>query len=55
MMLYKGIVKSNDGALSDLVFGHGIRMGKLLRIFGEFPKREDFCQRNVSLEAPERF
>ena len=55
MMLYKGIVKSIDGALSDLVFGHGIWMWKLLRILGEFPKKEDFCQRNVSLETPERF
>ena len=54
MMLYKGTVKSNDSALSDLVFGHSIRMWKLLRIWGEFPKK-DFCQRNVSLEAPERF
>ena len=33
MMLYKGIVKSNDGALSDLVFGHGIRMGEVIKNF----------------------
>ena len=36
------------------MFGHGNWMWKLLRILGKFPKRMDYSQRIVSMDAPER-
>lgn len=51
-MLDKGSVKRNDVLfLACLVM---VTMWKLLRSLGKFPKRMDYSQRIVSIDAPER-